>query len=259
MKHLFIPRNYYEAFLFLLEVPFYGLVDCCQMRGLEFEDEEIRYIEDHTATKGHYRVFYVSRGFEGFVSCKGEIDNEKFRNKEIRINNTKLIDYVLEMIQLIFHRYSPPLWHIFTSLAVALVFWISRETGAIFPSFFNPRLVPNTYCDIDCMKNAWHYLFLLRFNLALSVFCILTCGYLFFFKSKKLRKAKYVRSMQASSFLLILINLVAGAGVVKEALAPKYKAVNLLIHKSDYVKDRNKRTITSEMDGVEFKKNPYKR
>ena len=246
MKYTFTPKNHLDAFSFFMQVPSYGLWSVVYKKDLVFKNEEISYVEINTEENVSYRMFYKTKYFHGHVDIREKFNRADFVDVNVKPVQKKWSDIFSEAMQdslnLTFYRHSPVLWVMASTILVTFLFWFFSVPF----NLLNPEIVGNSFCDLDCVNTLWKKIMNVYMSLAVSVAGLAVVAYLNFFKSKKYTEAKFIRSMQTSSFIVLIFLSFRLTADIKKVSTPRFMTENQIVFKPHYFKSTNERAIASQ-------------
>lgn len=246
MKYTFTPKNHLDALSFFMQVPSYGLWSVLYKKDLEFKSEEISYVEINSEENVSYRMFYKTNHFYGYVDIRDKFNRADFSDVNVKPVQKKFSNIFSEAMQdswdLTFYRHSPVLWVLGSTILVTFLFWLFSVPF----NFLNPEIVGNSFCDLECVNTLWKKIMSVYMSLAVSVAGLIVVVYLNFFKTKKYTEAKYIRSIQTSSFIVLMFLSFRLTADIKKVSTPRFMTENQIVFKPHYFKSTNERGIASQ-------------
>ena len=255
MKQIFKAHNYYQAFSFFYNVPFYSFRDFLFKKNLEFEENEVFSIEKISTQNQGYKINYNSKKFNGWFLFYGKLE-ETHKLIEFKKENT-LFDpkSIIGLMKTFFSIYNPILWYI-ASIQLIIYFYYNYR-DVIFPGNSKPELYVNNFCSVKCVKSIslWLSVSLIPVGVCLLGFFI---GLTFFFYfSKKIKNAQEYNYVKLTSFMLLIITCSMSATFFENKAhgnnMDKIVVIYRLLNNPEYFKNTNNRKIASEIIGKEIK------
>jgi hypothetical protein len=246
MKSTFTPKTYLDAFSFFMQVPFYSMWDVFYKKDLVFSGDEVTSIELNLNESPTYRMFYNAKSFHGYVDIREKFSKDEFMNVEVKTVNKNFQVICQESLkegwELTFHRNSPILWIVTTTIIMTFFYWLFSVPF----NFLNPEIVGNTLCDLNCVNTAWKKVMTVYMNISISTVSLFVMAYLIFFKAKIYKEAKMYRSIQTSAFIVFSFISVRMAADVKKVFTQEFSTQVQMVYQPQNFKTTAERGIASQ-------------
>ncbi len=246
MKYIFTPKTHLDAFSFFMQVPFYSLLDVFYKRDLVFHDNELTSIELNLNESPTYRLLYKAHDFHGYVDIREKFSRSEFMNVEVKTVNKNFMTIFQESLKdswdLTFHRYSPVLWIVATTILVTFVYWLF----SVPYNLLNPEIVGNTMCDLSCVNTAWKKIMNFQMNMSICFAGLFVLAYLTFFKAKFYKEAKFFRSVQTSAFIVFAFLSIRMAGEMKVFFSHEFQTKIKMVYEPHSFQTTAERGIASQ-------------
>lgn len=246
MKYTFAPKTHLDAFSFFMQVPFYSMWDVVTKKDLIFDGEEVTLIELNVIEGPGYRMFYKAKGFHGYVDIREKFSRADCMRAEVKIVNKTLMMIFKESLKdswdLTFHRYSPVLWMVATTVLVTFSYWLF----SVPYNFLNPEIVGNTMCDLNCVNTAWKKIMTVQMSMSVSIAGMLVLAYLTFFKAYVYKEAKFFRSVQTSAFIVFAFLSFRMAGDMKKFYTHEFQTQIQMVYEPHTFQTTAERGIASQ-------------
>jgi hypothetical protein len=246
MKYSITPKNHLDAFSFFMQVPFYSIWDVLCKKELIFDHDEITSIELNLIASPTYRMIYKAHGFYGYVDIREKFSRADFMNVEVKTVNKSFMVIFQESLKdswnLTFHRYSPVLWILATTILTTFVYWLLTVPYHIL----NPEIVGNTMCNLNCVNTAWKKIMNLQMHLSLFFACMAVLVYLTFFKAKVYNEAKFYRSIQTSAFIVFSFLSIRMLSDVNVFFSSEFQTQIQMVYEPQNFKTTAERGIASQ-------------
>lgn len=246
MKYTFSPKTHLDAFSFFMQVPFYSIWDVFYKRDLVFNSDEVTSVELNLNESPTYRMFYNTKDFYGYVDIREKFSRADCMKVEVKTVNKSFLVILNESLKdswdLTFHRYSPVLWIVATTILTTFFYWLFTVPYHVL----NPEIVGNTMCDLNCVNMAWKRIMNFQMNVSLFFASMVVLCYLTFYKAKKYKEAKFYRSIQTSSLIVFAFLSFRMAGDLKKFFTPEFQTQIQMVYEPHNFQTTAERGIASQ-------------
>ncbi|MEA9355142.1 hypothetical protein SHI21_02970 [Bacteriovorax sp. PP10] len=246
MKYTFAPKTHLDAFSFFMQVPFYSMWDVFYKKDLVFSGDEVTSIELNLNESPTYRMFYNAKSFHGYIDIREKFIRDDFMNVEVKTVNKNFQAICQESLKegwdLTFHRNSPVLWVVATSIIVTFFYWLFSVPF----NFLNPEIVGNTLCDLNCVNTAWKKVMTIYMSMSVSMACLFVTAYLILFRAKLYKEARFYRSIQTSAILVFTVSSFRMAADVKKVFTQEFSTQVQMVYQPQNFKTTAERGIASQ-------------